>query len=77
MLIKIRFGKPCKYGFGFGGFAEFMDFWLNLAKFADFYQFDNSPCLFPFFVVFPVVFAVVVEIDMRKVQISRTNTEQE
>ena len=32
----------------FGGFAGFMDFWLNLAKFAKFCRFDNSPCLFPF-----------------------------
>ena len=56
--------------------SNFMDFWLNLAKFADFYQFDNSPCLFPFFVVFPVVFAIVAEIDVYMAQISRTNTEQ-
>ena len=66
--------KALQYGFGFGGFAGFYGF---LAKFADFYQFDNSPCLFPFFVVFPVIFAIVVEIDVYMPQISRTNTEQE
>ncbi len=44
--------------------VNFTDFWLNLAKFADFYQFDNSPCLFPFFVVFPVIFVITVKIDV-------------
>ena len=30
-------------------------FWPDLAKFADFCKFDNSLCLFPFFIVFPVI----------------------
>lgn len=56
---------------------DFMDFWLSLAKFAKFCRFDNSPCLFPFFIVFPVIFVIVAEIDVYMAQISRTNTEQE
>ncbi len=46
--------------------VNFTDFWLNLAKFADFYQFDNSLCLFPFFIVFPVIFTIAVRIDICK-----------